>query len=300
VTGSGGLFHAFRTGTDGGWTAMGSVPGQAGNPGQVVDTSAAIYYGDLHVVAVTSAGGVYYTMRGFNGSWSQFVDVKAAAGNPAIGAVTDAAIATYQGNVHALFRTSAGGVYYAARAAGGEWSAFVDLPAGDPGQVVDVAVAGIGDNLHILVTNDNGRLFHAVRDTNGVWTPLGDVKQVTGDPGPVTRTAATKANGELHIVVSTGNGGLFHAVRHANGTWTPIGNVKQVAGNPGAVRDVAAGAAWGLDGAGIDGQIQIAVAAGNGGLFHAIRYANGAWTSLGNVKQVSGDPGPVTRVGFSG
>jgi hypothetical protein len=34
-------------------------------------------------------------------------------------------------------------------------------------------------------------------------------------------------------------------------------------------------------------------------LFHAIRYANGAWTQIGNVKQVAGDPGRVTRVGFS-
>jgi hypothetical protein len=112
------------------------------------------------------------------------------------------------------------------------------------------------------------------------------------DSGPV--------GGEPHVVAMTDFGGLCHAVRHGGGVWTIMGNVKQMTGDPGAVLDVAAGAGFGLDGAGVAGQIQVAVATGNGGLFHAIRAPQGAWTPMGNVKQMTGDPGQVMRVGLSG
>jgi hypothetical protein len=299
TTSTGGLFHSFRNGTDGTWTPLANVLAQTGDPGPVVDTSAAMATGDLDVVAVTRAGGLYYTVRGWYGSWSPLTDLKAAAGN--IGVVTDAAIAVAVGRVHVLVRTSTGGLYDTSWD-GTAWSQFTDVTTatGSVGPIADVAATGVGGQLQILVSNSSGGLYHAVLDASGAWTRFGDVKAVTGNPGSVTRTGATKAGGELQIVVSTSTGGLYHAIRHADGTWTRIGNVKSVAGNPGAVHDVAAGAAYGYNGEGVDGQIQIAVAAGNGGLFHAIRYADGSWTTLGDVKFMAGNPGSVTRVGLSG
>jgi hypothetical protein len=44
---------------------------------------------------------------------------------------------------------------------------------------------------------------------------------------------------------------------------------------------------------------QLLTATDSGGLFHAIRNADGTWTRMGNVKQVTGDPGPVTRVSIT-
>src|SRR4051794_5494259 len=76
VTDSGGLFHAVRNGVDGSWTPMSSIPGQAGNIGHVVDTSASINHGTLYVAAVTDTGGLYLTRRQDNGSWTAFGDVK--------------------------------------------------------------------------------------------------------------------------------------------------------------------------------------------------------------------------------
>jgi hypothetical protein len=35
------------------------------------------------------------------------------------------------------------------------------------------------------------------------------------------------------------------------------------------------------------------------GLFHTVRNSDGTWTRMGNVKQVTGDPGPVTRVSIN-
>ena len=45
---------------------------------------------------------------------------------------------------------------------------------------------------------------------------------------------------------------------------------------------------------------QVTVAAADGGVFHALRFVDGSWTQLGKVKDVAGDPGPVTRVAMSG
>jgi hypothetical protein len=301
LTGSGGLFHSFRYDDGGAWTSLAPVSGQTGNAGApVTDTSAALVVGDLYVAEVTGDGGLFYAVRNFDGSWTRIADVKAMAGDP--GQVVAVAVATVQRSVHFVVRTADGGLHHAIRAADGEWTAFADISGAtsSPGAVTDVAAVGIGDQLQLLAATGNGGLYHAVRDGSGAWTPLRDVKVMTGNPGQVARTAVARADGELQILVGTANGGLYHAIRHAGGSWTAIGNVKQVAGNPGAVVDVAAGAAWGVDGGGRDGQVQIAVAAGGGGLYHAIRYADGSWTTLGNVKAMAGDPGRVTRVGFSG
>jgi hypothetical protein len=298
VSDAGRWFQTHRNGGDGTWTPFASLEGQAGDPGHVVDTSTSVNYDLLYVAAVTDDGGLYWTIRRGR-AWTPISDVKASAGDP--GKIVDVSIADIQNTTHFLVRTENGGLFHAMQFEGGSWTQFSDVTAmtGSPGFVTDVAAVLINHKLHILVTNNEGRTYHSLRETTGAWTPMGDVKAMTGDPGHVARVSGTKANGELQILVSTNAGGLYHAIRHTNGSWTRLGDVKSVTGNPGAVKDVAAGTAFGMDGNGIGGQIQIAVAA-NGGLFHAIRFADGSWTRMGNVEQVSGDPGLVTRVAISG
>lgn len=294
ATYGGGLFHTIR-GAYGEWTGFGDVFSQTSNPGYVYDTAAVMgANSELQVVAATDLG-LFHTIRHLDGTWDPFRDVFGQTGSP--GYVVDVAVANGAGATHLLVRTNMGGLFHAMRYTNGSWTAFGDVASqtGTAGYVTDVAGVGTtGGQLQILVANGYGRLYHAIRNSDGSWTRLGDVASQTGNPGRISRVAVGADVGVLQILVSTSdNGGVYHAIRFANGTWSAMGDVKSQTGNPGWVNDVAADC-------GINGELQIAVSVGEGGLFHAVRNVGGRWTPLANVKQMTGDPGSVSQVSIAG
>jgi len=97
-----------------------------------------------------------------------------------------------------------------------------------------------------------------------------------GFPDAAQRVTAEGAAGELHRLCTTPEGGLLHAMRYADGTWSSPGNVATVVNLPGPM--VALAAAGGLP-----GEVHVALVTEDGRLWHTIRYADGAWSPLGNV-----------------
>jgi hypothetical protein len=93
----------------------------------------------------------------------------------------------------------------------------------------------------------------------------------------------------LQFMFITGDGGLWHSIRHNDGAWTTAGSVKHEAGDKGAVKAAAATkTASNVD--------QLLFSTSEGGLWHTIRYADGAWQDARDVKGVLGFEGTVTAV----
>jgi hypothetical protein len=198
--------------------------------------------GDLHVLASTTDGTPWHTIRQAAGSWLTFGDVTGQAGNP--GVVGSVASALIGGDLHVVVQTSNdGGAWHTIRRANGTWLLFGDVfgQAGNPGSIQDVSISGNGatGDLHVLASTTDGGVWHTIRQANGGWLPFGDVTGQAGNPGVVGSVATALIGGDLHVVVQTSNDGkAWHTIRRANGAWLFFGDVTGQAGNPGSIQDV--------------------------------------------------------------
>jgi hypothetical protein len=249
--------------------------------------------GDLHVLASTTDGTPWHTIRQAAGSWLTFGDVTGQAGNPGVvGSVTSALIG---GDLHVVVQTSDGLAWHTIRQANGTWLPFGDITgqAGNPGFIQDVSISGNTANgdLHVLASTTDGRLWHTIRQANGSWLTFGDVTGQAGNPGVVGSVASALIGGDLHVVVQTSNdGGAWHTIRRANGTWLLFGDVFGQAGNPGSIQDVS------ISGNGATGDLHVLASTTDGGVWHTIRQANGGWLPFGDVTGQAGNPGVVGSV----
>ena len=81
VTDGGAFVHTIRFSPAGNWQPFGDVKGQAGDPGFVSAVTCAEVAGDLQLVAITDAGGMFHTIRfSTAGNWQPFGDVAGVAG----------------------------------------------------------------------------------------------------------------------------------------------------------------------------------------------------------------------------
>jgi hypothetical protein len=259
--------------------------------------------GEVQVIANTFGftGGVFHTIRRANGSWFPFRDVKGQSGDP--GDVQTVGAAEIGGVLHLLaIVPDAGGngtLIHTIRDTGGSWTPFAAVPligpaGGASSNVGRVTAASVDGALHVVIVVASGDVFHAVRSASGAWTPFGNVKgTAAGDPGRVQLVAAAGVGQELHLVIALDAGGLRHTIRRSNGQWVQFGNVNQVAGDPGRHGTISVAAV------GSDIHVLTTTQA-DGGLFHTIRRANGAWTGFGNVKGQAGNPAPFIGVAGSG
>jgi hypothetical protein len=238
-----GVWHTIRH-ANGSWLPFGDVIGQAGFPGfiQAVSSSGNGATGDLHVLASTTDGALWHTIRLADGSWLPFGDVIGQAGNP--GVIGSVASALIGGDLHVVVQTSNDGkAWHTIRLANGTWLPFGDVTgqAGDPGFIQAVSISGNGANgdLHVLASTMTGMPWHTIRQADGTWLPFGDVTGQAGNPGFVGSVASALIGGDLHVVVQTSNDGLaWHTIRRADGTWLLFGDVTGQAGNPGMIQAV--------------------------------------------------------------
>ena len=97
----------------------------------------------------------------------------------------------------------------------------------------------------------------------------------------------------LQVTGVGGNGHLMHSLWDPADDWTPFRPVADAAGEPGLVFGAAAG--------GVNGDMQLAVATGDGTLLHTLRPVAGQpWTQFRPIAAQAGDPGPVTAVAAAG
>jgi hypothetical protein len=228
------------------------------------------------------------------GQPSGWGDARAALSLPCAASAERVSSAEIGNDVHYLViaRTSNARpvLYHGIRYGDGRWQQAGNVfgQVGEPGYARDVAAApGANGSLNVVLLTFEGMLYHTSRSAAGAWTPWEPLYNSAGPISIPVGVAAGSVNGQLHVVVQDlagGNQTLRHAVRIGPNNWTQWGNVEAAAGDaPGAYQ-------YDFSLAGSGGVLHLVTTDGHT-VSHAIRFANGAWTSFGNVEGQAGDPG---------
>jgi hypothetical protein len=215
----------------------------------------------------------------------------------------------------ALLRGGAAGLATASMApllgmfAGSSRSAELQRSSGLTGQANEpliVADASIACSIrkalrevNLLVVTSNGRLFynHRIADGSvgvfGPWHSYVDVTAEAGHAGEIVGADMAWNVDGLQLIAATRDGGVWHTgLNKKTEKWSPFGDVKHATGtNPGHAVDVT----------GVDvpiNDVHFGVVTSDGGLFHAIRRSDGAWTPFGSVRHAASNPGHITDADF--
>jgi hypothetical protein len=240
----------------------------------------------VHMLGVDRDGRLRHTIRFPNGGWSGLGDVATQAGE--IGRITDVGSAYSDSVLFVAARTGndAGAFqwFLTQRFDHGPWSQFA--PLANSSQIADVGMdRTIDGNVHFC--GQGGRLFH------GIWrnsTGFGGFNElpVQRPAGVVEAVDCAAVGGELHYLVAYKPnipGGptieLAIAVRRANGTWSGFERTHALPSSEGTIGSV------GLEASGDTLHLQVSTMFRQ---FHAMKLAGGAWSGVGNVESVAGDP----------
>jgi hypothetical protein len=253
----------------------------------------------MHVIAVTSAGGIRHAVR-TNTTWSGFGDVESAGAAGELGTISRVAVASGRAGLHVVALNSDNSkLFHTIRASNGSWLSWgnINNVIGNLGSHTSVGLAesNIEDAIFLCTTTSDGKAWLTSRNgTSGVWSSVTDLKVATNsNPGTFTNISCqAEATGptqqRLHILATTNDGQMWHAVRSLSSTWTQFGNVNQTTGSTAFFRDVDAVADLGQN-------LQV-VGTGTGFQHHAARFsANGTWTAFGDIASVATDPGSERR-----
>jgi Tc toxin complex TcA C-terminal TcB-binding domain/Neuraminidase-like domain/Salmonella virulence plasmid 28.1kDa A protein len=252
----------------------------------------------LHLVGLTSSGGVEHTLQRRDGTWlGERLDVKTVTSDP--GSFQAVACAGAVNALHVCGVTTTGGLFHVLRHFDGSWQrSFGDVKAAtgtNPGRFSSVACAvdrtGI---LHVCATTVDGGIWHTLRHTNGSWQPsLGSVKAAArSDPGEARSVAcAVDLNNALHVCAATTDGSIWHTLRNQDGSWQHyFGSVKAVTSDPGVIRLVACATDR-------DSVLHVCAVTDGGALWHTLRRADGTWQGFfGDVRAAAGSPGALQTV----
>jgi len=145
----------------------------------------------MHICAVTDTGDLMHTEQYPNLTFQHYMGT-VNIGN--VGKVTKVDCAGAYGQLHVVFATDAGRVYYTRRNTSGSWEPVVNLGSlvGNISAVADISctIAGATD-LHVCAVTTQGELYHTMKrsaNTNqGAWqTFWGNVGQHYGAPNDFT------------------------------------------------------------------------------------------------------------------
>lgn len=100
---------------------------------------------ELHVVVLTTSGGLFHTIRRPNGGWTVFGNVDTEAGGTP-GTISHVAVTAARDTLHVAVATSEGGVFHTIRFTNRQWSRIADVK-GEAGTVTsrEVTIAGDSD-----------------------------------------------------------------------------------------------------------------------------------------------------------
>ena len=254
--------------------------------------------GDTHLTVATNAGAVLESTRTASGAWSGFTQVPNLPG-PARS--VDEVVIGGQRNLVVLTST---GLYHSVGTANG-WGPFtnvVALGAGQPdidytigsgGLGGRVSAANAGGVLHIVLTGI-GQATHTVRNPNGSWSPFnqGALSQRRGSIR--NADAVGLADGRLQVAITTltNPGTVFSTIRSAAGAWSDLAAVPSPPGVTFGIAFVASAA--------IGDQVHVVLALADARrVYHAIRFADGSWSTLTDVTAQTGvvNGGPIAAIG---
>jgi hypothetical protein len=310
ATTDGRLWHTLRFEEPEGppWQRFADVKRQAGNVGDFVDVDGARepvhpqeVEGNLHVVGVTGAGRLWYTVRNAaTDSWRPFGELGAEVPNPFLRAAVTTAQRANGTDVVVAGVTADGGLWATTWQAGSEPRPFalVDPPPSRHRTCRAVALATAqGDvaKTHLAAVSSDGHLWHAV-GRPGHWPALQDVENALAAgnrPGDLMDVACV-AEVDLDLGAVAGDGHVWHATRAADSSWTRFTD-------PEAAKDVGTFTRIGVTR--ITSGLHICGVTGDGRLWHMLRTgdpAADAQARFGDVKKVTNAPpevGPFQAVG---
>jgi hypothetical protein len=291
------IYHGVRYSSNGAWNGFNNLAGAAPNvPVLVSAIASAGDNGDLHVLVAStqgSFGNLFHAMRHADGSWQGFNNVSGPATVPQSSSYPSVAAAIVNGDLHVLLvvidEPPLQHLYHAVRhRSTGAWSGF-NLVTSAPGNVISVAAAAVNGDLHVLIAQyAGGSVWHAIRYSyNGAWTSFNDVARVASVPSSsVWAVAAAAVGGDLHVLAKTSNDVLYHAIRvSSTGAWKGFNDMSGFARVPNGATFPS------ISVAGVNGDLQLLVAAGSGHLYHALRSSStGAWNGLNDVSCCTSSP----------
>ena len=254
--------------------------------------------GNVHLVAINTAGRLWHSIRYSGGSWQAFGDVEGQTGE--MGDLSQVAVAAVGPNLHLAAINTAGRLWHTIRYSGGSWQAFGDVEGqtGEMGDLSQVAVAAVGPNLHLAAINTAGRLWHTIRFANGSWQAFRDVEGQTGDMGDLSEVALALSRRnlpiaafgpDLHLAAINTAGRLWHTIRYSGGTWQAFGDVEGQTGEMGDLSRVALAEAE-------YPALHLAAINSAGHLWHTIRFADGSWQAFRDVEGQTGEMGDLSQV----
>ncbi|HEY0498583.1 MAG TPA: hypothetical protein VGD48_22775 [Kutzneria sp.] len=244
----------------------------------------------LQVLAATSNGGLFHTIRNTDGTWAGgFGDVEAQTGQLDIVA---ADAARTGGDTQIVAATRDGRLFHTARLSNGSWLPWGDVLAQTNAafKVADVGVAPVNNELNVVVSDTDGNVWHAIRHVDETWTSFGNIKIEAGDyigkAVKVSAAAVKSPNGpisDLHVAVANDTGKIWHTARKTeDGGWLPFGDVEVQAGPLAPVADIA------IAGTGVD--LQMVAVTTDGKIWHTGRKSDGTWLPFGDVIAATGTP----------
>ncbi|MFJ6795092.1 trypsin-like serine protease [Streptomyces sp. NPDC091268] len=283
------LYQGIRL-VGGDWTGFSDVQATtAGSIGGIRSAASAGINGDTHVLAISTSGGLFHTVRKADGTWTRFGDVFAVANS--LGKLTQVSAVSVGSDLHVI-AVADGKVFHTVRNGAGQWTTFGDVSAvaGPTGTVTAAATASVGGQLQVAIVS-GGKAFHTIRNTAGQWGTWGSVTQAAGPTGPVTGIAMAGIGGDAHVVVSTDNGTRqYHAVRKASASWDGFGELTGYLGNV-TVKSLSA--------AHVDGEFQLVATTADNKVLHTVRHTDRTWSTTGAIplQGIPAAPGAVSIAG---
>jgi Membrane dipeptidase (Peptidase family M19) len=184
--------------------------------------------GRLHLLALTSSGGLYHGFRK-DQLWTGFSDVQAVVGGRLAAAQVHSAACAFEpgGRLHVVVLGSTG-LLHGFRVDSG-WTPFGEVADAFGTDFAGRAPTGAacayepGGRLHLVVVTDDGSLWHGYRLDTG-WTPFERVDLQAGAARVKQAACSYEPGGRLNVLAVTTDGRLLHGYRLDTG-WTGFGEV---------------------------------------------------------------------------
>jgi hypothetical protein len=239
-------------------------------------------------------GNLWHAVLDARQAWSPLRGVGADSG-AAAGATRVAVAQGVSGEAQVVFATREGRLWHTLRDASGAWSGVGDVggQVALPGPVTELAAAldASGEAWFVLTTRTGG-LWCTTRRADGSWSKLIDLGRRIALRGDVASLAATVGpSGTIRVVFTTSEG-LWSTERRTRGAWAPVSNLGEALGLSSPVATLALAGGLFRETRALSAT-QLVFTTHDGGLWHALQGADGAWSVAGDVGRVVALPGPV-------
>jgi len=238
----------------------------------------------IHMLGDDRGGRLLHTVRSANGIWERLGDVATQAGE--IGFISGSTAAYSDGLLYVGARTGTNFGFFhwflTSRADSG-WTQFQALP--NSSQIADLGLARDSSG-RIHLCGQGNSLVHGIYTTSNGFGGFNELP-IARPAGGLAAVDCAAIGGDLYYAVAThrntasGPIDVFIAVRRADGSWSGFQLTNSLPSGEGHTESIS------LDSSGDTLHLVVTATQTQ---FHAMKVGGGAWSGLGNVESVAGDP----------